>query len=102
MEKKKGKPKDEMTDDLKLDERKEIAKSAVVGGRVFGDAYQIILLMDSVDKLKASVKKGTESSNKLTQKVKNLTKALVIIGIIAIAIGLGGVVLQFITLFCKN
>ena len=99
MKDKKEKPSSEMTVDEKLERQKVQAKSAVADGRVYGDETQIILLMDSVDKLKVSVEKGTESSNKLTKKVKSLTSALVVIGIIALIIGLGSVILQLIILF---
>jgi hypothetical protein len=99
MKDKEEKPSSEMTDDEKIESKKEMAKSAVVRNIVIGDRAQIILLMDSVDKLKVSVEKGTESSNKLTKKVKSLTSALVVIGIIALIIGLGSVILQLIILF---
>ena len=99
MKGKKEKPSSEMTDDEKIESKKEMAKSAVARNIVIGDRAQIILLMDSVDKLKASVEKGTESSNKLTNKIRTLTKALVVIGIIALTIGLGGIILQLIILF---
>ena len=99
MKGKKEKSSPEMTVDEKLENKKVSAKSAVADGRVYGDETQIILLMDSVDKLKVSVKEGTESSNKLTKKVKSLTSALVVIGIIALIIGLGSVILQLIILF---
>jgi len=112
MGKKKDKTWEEMTDDERLERKKEYAKSALADDRVLGDTAQIILLMDSVEKLKASVELGTESSNKLaktnnllteqtndlTDKVKNLTKWLLIIGIVAIVIGLSGVVLELINL----
>lgn len=99
MKGKKEKPLSEMTDDKKLDRMKGYAYSATADDRVYGDKVQIILLMHSVGKLKASVEKGTESSNKLTKKVKSLTSALVVIGIIALIIGLGSVILQLIILF---
>ena len=99
MKDKEEKPSSEMTDDEKIESNTEMAKSAVVRNIVIGDRAQIILLMDSVDKLKVSVEKGTESSNKLTKKVKSLTSALVVIGIIALIIGLGSVILQLIILF---
>jgi len=99
MKDKKEKPSSKMTVDEKLERQKVLGRSAVADGRVYGDETQIILLMDSVDKLKVSVEKGTESSNKLTKKVKSLTSALVVIGIIALIIGLGSVILQLIILF---
>jgi len=99
---KKEKPSSEMTDDEKLERQKVQAKTDVADGKVYGDETQIILLMDSVGKLKASVEKGTESSNKLTDKIKSLTSALVVIGIIALIIGLGSVILQLVILLCRN
>lgn len=102
MEDRKEKPRPEMNDDEKIEKKKEYAKSALAGDRVLGETAQIINLMDSVDKLKTSVEKGTESSNELTNKIRTLTLILVVIGIIALIIGLGGIILRFITLLWRN
>ena len=57
-----------------------------------GETARMILLMDSVDKLRGSVEEGSRVSNQLAGRIKNLTWALVIIGILALLVGLGGVI----------
>jgi len=80
-----------MNDDEKIESKKQAAISALADNKVYGDTAQLIMLMDSVDKLRSSVKDGTKMSseltsvtNKLTSKIRTLTKALLIIGILAL------------------
>ena len=91
MDEKKVRPDSAKSDD-ELEKKKETAKDAVRFGWAEGETARMILLMDSVDKLRGSVEEGSRVSNKLAGRIKNLTWALVIIGILALLVGLGGVI----------
>ena len=91
MEGKKPTPDAAISDD-ELEEKKEAAKNAVKFGWVEGEPVRMILLMDSVDKLRSSVEETSRVANQLANRIKNLTWTLVIIGILALLIGLGGVI----------
>jgi len=101
MDEKKAATQPALSPDL-LDKKKEHAKAALRFGRVDGDAALIINLMDSVDKLRSSVEEGSKVSNQLAGRIKNMTWALVILGILALLVGLGGVILQVLTLYHRN
>jgi len=101
MDEKKANPQSAVDHDA-LDMKKEHAKAALRFGHVHGDAAIMVNLMDSVDKLRSSVEEGSRISNQLAKRIKNMTWALVIIGILALLVGLGGVILQFLTLYHGN